>query len=86
MQGNLSVERMCLLVQVSRAGFCRSLKTQEPDAEDMEVRSAIQSIAVEHKRHYGYRRITAELRHRGLLVNHKRVVRLMLRCSPGVTQ
>jgi transposase InsO family protein len=43
----------------------------------MAVRSAIQGIAVTHRRRYGYRRITAELRRRGLLVNHKRVVRLM---------
>lgn len=77
MQGNLSVERMCGLVQVSRAGFYRSLQSREPDLEEMETRSAIQSVALEHKRRYGYRRITAELRHRGLLVNHKRVVRLM---------
>jgi putative transposase len=77
MQGHLSVERMCCLVQVSRAGFYRSLKARDPDLEEMELRSAIQSVAVEHRRRYGYRRITAELRHRGLLVNHKRVVRLM---------
>jgi putative transposase len=76
-QGMLSVERMCGLAQVSRAGFYRSLKSREPDAEEMEVRSAIQEIAVEHKRRYGYRRITAELRHRGMCVNHKRVGRLM---------
>jgi putative transposase len=43
----------------------------------MEVRSAIQTIAVEHRRRYGYRRITAELRRRGMLVNHKRVARIM---------
>ena len=43
----------------------------------MEVRSTIQAIAVEHRRRYGYRRITAELRRRGLLVNHKRVARMM---------
>ena len=77
MQGSRSAERMCRLADVSRAGFYRSLKSREPDLEEMEVRSAIQSIAVEHKRHYGYRRVTAELRHRGLLVNHKRVARLM---------
>jgi transposase InsO family protein len=41
------------------------------------VRTAIQEIAVAHRRRYGYRRITAELRRRGMLVNHKRVVRLM---------
>ena len=43
----------------------------------MEVRSAIQQIAVEHRRRYGYRRISAELRRRGMLVNHKRVLRIM---------
>jgi transposase InsO family protein len=43
----------------------------------MEVRSTIQKIFAEHKRRYGYRRVSAELRRRGLLVNHKRVARLM---------
>jgi len=68
---------MCQLAQVSRAGFYRSLQEHQPMEEDMDVRSAIQGIAVEHRRRYGYRRITAELHRRGLLVNHKRVVRLM---------
>jgi putative transposase len=49
----------------------------EPDAEEMELRDAIQRIYLEHRRHYGYRRITAELRHGGMLVNRKRVARLM---------
>jgi putative transposase len=73
----LSIERMCYLAQVSRAGFYRSLRAYQPVEEEMDVRSAIQGIAVAHRRRYGYRRITAELRRRGLLVNHKRVVRLM---------
>jgi hypothetical protein len=30
-----------------------------------------------HRRRYGYRRISAELRRRGMLVNHKRVLRIM---------
>jgi putative transposase len=76
-QGSLSIERMCQLVQVSRAGFYRSLREQGPVQEEMEVRSAIQQIAVEHRRRYGYRRISAELRRRGMLVNHKRVARIM---------
>src|SRR6267143_1895182 len=42
-----------------------------------DVRAEIQQIALAHRRRYGYRRITAELRRRGLLVNHKRVARLM---------
>jgi putative transposase len=77
LQGRLSIERMCQLAPVSRAGFYRSLQERAPGEEEMEVRSAIQAIAVEHRRRYGYRRITAELRRRGLPVNHKRVLRMM---------
>ncbi len=43
----------------------------------MEVRSAIQQIALEHRRPYGCRRIAAELRRRGMQVNHKSVLRMM---------
>jgi transposase InsO family protein len=77
MQGGLSIEQMCRLSSVSRAGFYRSLQERMAVEEDMEVRSAIQQIAVEHRRRYGYRRIAAELRRRGMLVNHKRVARIM---------
>jgi transposase InsO family protein len=77
MQGKLGIERMCQLASVSRAGFYRSLQEREPVEEDMEVRSTIQQIFAEHKRRYGYRRVSAELRRRGMLVNHKRVSRLM---------
>jgi transposase InsO family protein len=77
MQGNLTIERMCQLAGVSRAGFYRSLQENQPIEEDMEVRSTIQLIFAEHKRRYGYRRVSKELRRRGMLVNHKRVQRLM---------
>jgi transposase InsO family protein len=77
MQGSLGIERMCQLARVSRTGFYRSLRQREPVEESMEVRSVIQRIALEHRRRYGYRRVTAELRRRGMLVNHKRVARIM---------
>jgi transposase InsO family protein len=77
MQGNLSVDRMCQLAEVSRASFYRSLKQAAPDEEDVEVRSAIQQIALEHRRRYGSRRIAATLRRRGMVVNRKRVSRMM---------
>jgi putative transposase len=77
LQGSLSIERMCQVVPVSRRSFYRSLKEQQPVEEEMEVRSAIQQIALEHRRRYGYRRITAELHRRGMPVNHKRVARIM---------
>ena len=76
-QGSLSVERMCGLARVSRAGFYRSLRAQQPREEELELRAAIQAIALENRRRYGYRRITRELRRRGMRVNHKRVARLM---------
>ena len=77
MQGSLSVQRMCQLAQVSRAGFYRSVQEHRPEQEEMEVRSAIQEIALRHRRRYGYRRITAELGRLGMRVNHKRVARMM---------
>jgi putative transposase len=77
LQGNLSVERMCQLAQVSRASFYRSLQQQEPQQEEMELRAAIQEIFLGHRRRYGYRRVTMELRRRGIPVNRKRVQRVM---------
>jgi transposase InsO family protein len=68
---------MCELVGVSRAGYYRHLVEQAPKEEEMRVRTAIQEIALAHRRHYGWRRITKELRARGMAVNHKRVGRLM---------
>jgi transposase InsO family protein len=68
---------MCQLASVSRRSFYRSLKERQPTEEEMEVQSAIQTIALEHRRRYGYRRITAELHRRGMQVNHKRVARIM---------
>jgi putative transposase len=53
------------------------LQERQPVEEEMEVRSAIQKIALEHRRRYGYRRITAELHRRGMPINHKRVARIM---------
>ena len=77
MQGSLSIERMCELMRVSRTSFYRSLQQREPEEESMEVRSAIQRVVLEHRRRYGYRRVTAELRRRGMPLNHKRAARIM---------
>ncbi|MGN7388948.1 IS3 family transposase, partial [Sporosarcina sp. SAFN-015] len=41
----------------------------------MEV--TIQSIFDEHNENYGYRRIQLELKNRGIVVNHKKVQRIM---------
>ena len=77
LQGGLTIERMCVLARVSRAGFYRWLTAEAPAEEEMEVRAAIHEVALEHRGRYGYRRVSRELRRRGLVVNHKRVARLM---------
>jgi hypothetical protein len=50
---------------------------EDPWQEEMDVRSEVQRIALEHRGRYGYRRVTAELRNQGMSVNHKRVARLL---------
>ena len=75
-EGPLSVERLCALGGVSRAGYYRRLHEQAPREHDMELRDCIQRIALANRR-YGYRRVAAELRRQGLVVNHKKVLRIM---------
>jgi putative transposase len=72
----LTVERMCALAGVSRAGYYRHWQASAPRQEEAGVRDAIQRAALANRR-YGYRRITAQLRREGLAVNGKRVLRLM---------
>ena len=82
-QGSLSIERMCDLSQVSRAGFYRFVEAQHGVVQngilqqDMQLRSQIQKIALHHRLRYGYRRVLKELQEQGWKVNHKRVLRLL---------
>jgi len=65
------------LAQVSRASYYRFEESVELRSDsDMELRDAIQRIALEWPS-YGRRRITQELRRRGWTVNPKRVHRFM---------
>jgi transposase InsO family protein len=69
---------MCQALSLSRADYYRwRAGVDEVDpGPDMELRDQIQRIALEMPA-YGYRRITYELRRRGIVANHKRVLRLM---------
>jgi transposase InsO family protein len=66
---------MCSLAEVSRAGYYRHWRASAPRLEETELRDAIQRVALSD-RHYGYRRIAAQLRREGWCVNRKRVLRL----------
>src|SRR5271165_3672956 len=67
---------MVKLGRVSRSGFYRFDDADPGPDPDMDLRDAIQKIAVEWPS-YGRPRITAELRRRGWEVNPKRVHRLL---------
>jgi putative transposase len=75
-QGELTVERMCVLAGLNRAGYYSHWKVSAPRQEETAVRDTIQRVALANRR-YGYRRIAAQLRREGFVANHKRVLRLM---------
>jgi putative transposase len=74
--GGLTMRRMWELGRVSRSSFYRFDPDGKAGDRDMELRDAIQRIALEWPC-YGRPRITAELRRQGWTVNPKRVYRLM---------
>lgn len=67
---------MCALAKVSRAGFYRFPSARCGGDAEVELRDALQRIALEFPS-YGWPRMTEELKRRGWAVNHKRVYRLM---------
>jgi hypothetical protein len=76
-QAHRSIESLCRMASVSRAGFYRHWQEHEPRVEETAVRDQVQKIALAHRGNYGYRRVTWELRQQGWSVNHKPVARIM---------
>lgn len=72
----LTIVRMCQALSLSRADYYHWRAGADELDPDMELRDQLQRIALEMPA-YGYRRISHELRRRGVVVNHKRVLRLM---------
>ncbi|CJA82121.1 IS3 family transposase [Streptococcus pneumoniae] len=60
-------------IKLARWTYYYHLKQLDKTDKDQELKAEIQSIFIEHKGNYAYRRIYLELRNRGYLVNHKRV-------------
>jgi putative transposase len=73
---DVGVERLCRLAGIARASYYRGLEDQAPREADTELLDEIQILCLRY-RFYGYRRITAQLRRQGTIVNAKRVQRLM---------
>lgn len=72
LRDSFPVQLLCDVVGLAPSSFYY----QPEPRDDLALRSAIEAIAAEYPR-YGYRRVTAELRRRGWVVNHKRVLRML---------
>ena len=56
-----------------------TLSKIDKDDKNIEIINKIKEIFEHHKGRYGYRRITLELKNQGIIVNHKKVYRLMVK-------
>lgn len=72
-----SLDILLKAIKLARSTYYYHLKQLDKPDKNQELKAEIQSIFIEHKGNYGYRRIHLELRNRGYLVNQKRVQRLM---------
>lgn len=72
-----SLDLLLKAIKLARSTYYYHLKQLDKPDKDQELKAEIQSIFIEHKGNYAYRRIYLELRNRGYLVNHKRVQHLM---------
>jgi transposase len=76
----LSIRKACPLHRASRSGYYKWKKRPAPAPSamgpDIDLKDRIQKIVLKFPE-YGYRRVTTELRNRGYVVNHKRVLRIM---------
>jgi putative transposase len=78
-RGGYDVRRLCRLVEVSRSGYYAwRRRAPSPRAvADAALSQQIGEIHTASRRTYGRVRVCGQLRRRGLVVNHKRVGRLM---------
>ncbi|KPL38291.1 transposase [Streptococcus pseudopneumoniae] len=72
-----SLDLLLKAIKLARSTYYYHLKQLDKLDKNQELKAEIQSIFIEHKGNYAYRRIYLELRNRGYLVNHKRVQGLM---------
>ena len=61
---------------MARSVYYYHLNNRKPDKYH-EIKIQIKELFFEHNRNYGYRRIYLELRNKGILINHKTVLKLM---------
>jgi transposase InsO family protein len=75
-QKEIPIVYACSALKLSRSNFYSQTGKEKQEDLDKYLRKEIEGIALEFP-FYGYRRVSKELRRRDLLVNHKKVLRLM---------
>jgi transposase InsO family protein len=68
---------MCEFFQVSRSGYYQFLRKQGEAARDQALADQIRQCQNEARSTYGYRRVGIWLKRKGILANHKAVLRIM---------
>src|SRR5690606_34113254 len=63
--------------ELARSSFYYQLTALRTGDKHCDLKAKIREIFNRHKGRYGYRRVTAELRQQGLVVNHKTIQKLM---------
>ena len=74
---NFDLELLLDLTNMARSSFYYHQKQSKLPDKYQETKELIKVIYQRHKGRYGYRRITDELQNRGIIINHKTVLRLM---------
>ena len=77
MRHKFGLELLLNLTNMACSSFCYHQKQGKSPDKYKETKELIKVIYQRHKGRYGYRRITDELQNRGLIINHKTVLRLM---------
>nr|WP_242466605.1 IS3 family transposase [Brevibacillus brevis] len=81
MKHKQSIKSLCAYLRISRSGYYAYCKRKNYDPS-LDLRMKIMDIYMQRNKTFGYRRIQNELlRQYGLLVNHKKVLRLMQELS-----
>jgi len=68
----------CKLVEICRSTYY--YKSKKDKEVYLDIADRINDIALEYP-YYGYRRVTAALRRQGMVVNHKKVLKMMRKMS-----
>lgn len=84
---SLSIQRLCVLAGIPRSGYYRmqQVSSKRNGLQHEQLRQEVHAVCAQWS-HYGYRRVTRELRRQGRSVGLKRIRALMLkdnlRCRP----